>query len=103
MRRKKMSETMYRASQCCRVLGNPTAYSLVRCLGVERRTPSGLSQELGVSPTTVSRTLRHLRQVHLVRYETRGMEKVYWVKDGIVLKILDLLEELAERMRRKLV
>ena len=102
MRRRKMSETMYRASQCCRVLGNPTAYSLLRSLGAERRTPSSLSRELGVSLSAVSRTLRHLRQVHLVRYETKGMEKVYWVKDGAVFRVLASLEQLVERMRVKL-
>lgn len=63
-----MPETVYRASRCCRVLGNPTAYLIVRSLGDQRKTPSRLSDELGVPLATISTTLRHLRQVDVVRF-----------------------------------
>ena len=96
-----MPETMYRASRCCRVIGNPTAYLILRCLGTERKTPGELSRELGVPIPTVSATLRHLRQLELVRYETHVNSKDYWIKDPKILGILDGLEEWVERMRRK--
>ena len=70
-----MPETMYRASRCCRVLGNPTAYLIVRSLGKVRKTPSQISKELQVPLPTVSMTLRHLREVDLVRYETKGKKR----------------------------
>ena len=92
---------MYRASRCCRVLGNPTAYLLLRCIGRERKTPSELSDATHVGLTTVSMTLRHLRELDLVRYETQGTRKVYWVKDPSVLSVLDSLERFVERMREK--
>ncbi len=96
-----MPETMYRASRFCRVLGNPTAYLILRCLDAGRKTPGGLSEELHVPLTTVSMTLRHLRETDLVRYETVGKSKEYWLKDRQILRLLDALEELVELMRRK--
>ena len=40
MTKHNMPETMYRASRCCRILGNPTAYLILRFLGNNRRSPS---------------------------------------------------------------
>jgi DNA-binding transcriptional regulator GbsR (MarR family) len=99
--KEEMPETMYRASRCCRVLGNPAAYLVVRCLGRKRKTPTELSEELQVSLPSVSKTLRDLRLSDLVRYETKGITKQYWVKDKKVLKILDSLEQWVESTRQK--
>ena len=99
--REAMPETMYRASRCCRVLGNPTAYLIVRSLDVRRRTPGELSRDLHIPLATVSMTLRHLREMDLVRYETRGRTKEYWVKDRRVLRILRTIEDWVETMRQK--
>ena len=99
--KQKMPETMYRASRYCRVLGNPTAYLILRYLGDTRRTPGEISQELCIGMTTISATLRHLRQVNLVRYETRGNSRDYWIKDTAVIGLLDAAELLANKMRQK--
>ena len=96
-----MPETLYRASRCCRTLGNPTAYLVLRCLGATRKTPGDLSRELRVPLPTISSTLRHLRQLELVRYEARGIKKEYWVKDSKILGVLDALEAWVELMRTK--
>jgi len=96
-----MPETMYRASRCCRVLGNPTAYLILRCLGARRKTPGDLSDALHIPLTTISMTLRHLRQMDLVRYATKGRRKAYWIKDRKVLRILNTLEEWVQAMRAK--
>jgi Mn-dependent DtxR family transcriptional regulator len=101
MSKQQMPETMYRASRCCRVLGNPTAYLLLRSLDRCRKTPTDLSREMDISLPAVSATLRHLRQLELVRYETHGRTKVYWVKDRKVLTILRTLEDWVEAMREK--
>jgi DNA-binding transcriptional ArsR family regulator len=100
MTKKTMPETMYRASRCCRVLGNPMAYIIVRRLCSGRSTPGELSRSLQVQLTTVSMTLRHLREMDIVRYETRGKTKEYWIKDAGMLKILGALEEWVEGVRR---
>ncbi len=101
MRKGKMPETMYRASRLCRVLGNPGAYLVLRRLGAGRWTPGGLAAALGVSRAAVSQTLRDLRLADLVRYETQGLNRWYWIKDRAVGKVLDALERLVETMRRK--
>ena len=97
--KKDMPERLYRASRCCRVLGNPTAYLILRCLNTGRKTPKALSAELRVPLPTVSMTLRHLRQVDMVRYETSGKTKEYWLKDRGLLRVLDTVEAWAERIR----
>ena len=101
LHKQEMPETMYRASRFFRVLGNPTAYLILRCLQSERKTPSELSTQLGIAISTISITLRHLREVDLVRYETQGKSKQYWIKDSEVPKLLDTAEALATKMRRK--
>jgi len=99
--KKKMPETMYRASRCCRLLGNPTAYLIIRLLGEKRKTPSELAKDLGISMVAVSTTLRHLRNVDFVRYETKGNKKEYWLKDKKMLDVLDSLEKWVDTMREK--
>ena len=99
--KREMPETMYRASRCCRILGNPTAYLVVKCLGAERKTPGDLCEQLRVPVTTISMTLRQLRQVDLVRYEARGKTKQYWLKDRKILDVLTTVEDWVEAMRKR--
>jgi DNA-binding transcriptional ArsR family regulator len=96
-----MPETMDRASRLFRVLGNPTAYLILRCLGAGRKTPEEMSAEPGIHPTTISGTLRNLRQVDLVRYLARGRHKGYWLKEKAVGRLLNEAEALVETMREK--
>jgi hypothetical protein len=49
----------------------------------------------------VSSTLRILRNIDLVRYDTKGNEKVYWLKDRTVAEICLVLEKVVTRMRHK--
>lgn len=53
------------------------------------RNHHDLSEQLRIPISTISMTLRHLRQMDVVRYETSGRNKEYWVKDGKVLSILE--------------
>lgn len=96
-----MLETDYRASRCCRVLGNPTAYQILKILVKSKKTPTELSKEIGLSLKTISDTLRNLRQVNLVRYETRDKNKIYFFKDESLTQILTNIEEYVEKMRVK--
>jgi len=101
MTKHNMPETMYRASRSCRILGNPTAYLMLRFIGTRRKTPTEISQGLEVSLSVVSVTLRQLRNLDLVRYETKGKTKEYWVKDRKVLDILFTLEACVKTVRKK--
>ncbi len=96
-----MPETHYRASRFCRVLGNPTAYQILKILCRGKRKPSELANQIGLSRKTISDTLRNLRQVDLVRYDTFKKNKVYFLKDSLIKKILVTLEGYADRMRFK--
>jgi len=94
-----MPERMYRASRCCRLLGNPTAYLILRYIGQGRCRPSKIGKDLGMSLPAVSTTLRELRNLDLVRYETveSGREywvkgREYWVKDDKILDFLSAIE-----------
>jgi DNA-binding transcriptional ArsR family regulator len=94
-----MPETMYRCSGCFRVLGNPTAYSIIRLLENNAMTPTELASTLGKSIQNTSLTLRHLRQINLVRYTTSGKVKIYRLKDKGIIAILDAGEKLVDRVR----
>jgi len=94
-----MPETAYRASRVCRVIGNPTAYRILKALAGTKMRPSELAELLGVAPNNISRTLRHLREVDLVRYETEGSHKTYWHKDPDIARVFEELEALIDRTR----
>jgi len=100
-RKESMPETWYRASRCCRVLGNPTAYLIMKSLSEGQKSPTQLAEEIGLSVSTASITLRHLREVDLVRYLTDGEKKLYWVKDPKALQVMGLMESFVEAMREK--
>jgi predicted transcriptional regulator len=97
--KKKMLETHYRASRFCRVLGNPTAYQILKELTKSAKTPTQLAGEIGLSVKTISDTLRHLREVNLVRYTTKEKNKIYSLKDKLVSTALLNIEKYVERMR----
>lgn len=99
--RKPMRETWYRASRWFRVLGNPTAYRVMKRLGPDRKTVTRLASEMGLGLNNMSYTLRQLRQVDLVRYETDGKNKVYWVKDSETLALMLRVEAAVDRMRAR--
>jgi DNA-binding transcriptional ArsR family regulator len=101
MRKRKMLETHYRASRFCRVLGNPTAYQILELLKKCARTPTELSEKVGVSLKTISATLRNLRQINLVRYETENKSKVYYLKDRLLPEVLLQIEKYVDKMRVK--
>jgi len=96
-----MLETQYRASRLCRVLGNPTAYQIVVHLRRSSMTPTQLAKRIGLSLKTISSTLRHLREVNIVRYETEDKNKIYFLKDKSLLHVLDTVEQFVNTMRSK--
>jgi len=97
--RRKMAETEYRASRICRILGNPTAYQIIKCLFKKSRNPTELATELGLSVQTISIALAKLRNVDLVRYEVKINERIYWLKHKALIHILLSLEKLVRYIR----
>ncbi|MBE0433560.1 winged helix-turn-helix transcriptional regulator [candidate division WOR-3 bacterium] len=98
---RKVPELYYRCSRICRVLGNPTAYQILKLLTKGGKTPSAMADVLKLSLPTVSIALRHLRQIDLVRYENTINGKVYSLKDKAIVPVLEQLEVLVKRQRSR--
>lgn len=97
-----MPETEYRASRFCRIMGNPTAYQIVSYLAKKKRSsPTELVEKIGLSLQTICDTLRNLRNIDVVRYETINKNKVYSLKDGKIVDILEDIEGFVRRVRAK--
>ena len=94
-----MPETEYRASRMCRILGNPTAYQIIKCLFKKPRNPTELATELGLSVQTISVALAKLRNVDLVRYEVKINKRIYWLKHKALIQTLLSLEKLVRYIR----
>ncbi len=99
MRRKRVPETQYRGSRFCRVLGNPTAYQIINLLAKGKATPSEMAQEIGLSLSTICSTLRSLRNIDVIRYEIINRNKVYFLKDATIIKIIRDIEHFVRNMR----
>jgi len=99
--RRKVPELYYRSSRICRVLGNPTAYQILKTIARGEKNPSHIAQELKLSLPTVSATLRHLRQLDLVRYENLKDGKIYFIKDNTIISIMKQIEQLITRIKTR--
>jgi DNA-binding transcriptional ArsR family regulator len=99
--RKKIPELHYRSSRICRVLGNPTAYELLKVLAENEMRPTRIASEFGLSLQTICDALRSLRQLDLVRYETRRDGKYYFIKDTAILSAMREVERLVRRIRTR--
>ena len=97
--RKKVPEIYYRSSRICRVLGNPTAYEILKTLAKGERRPSEIAGEFKLTIPTISDALKSLRQLDLVRYETRVDGKAYFIKDKMIITIMSQLEILVKRIK----
>ena len=99
--RRRVPEIDYRSSRICRVLGNPTAYQIVKLLIQDRHAPSAIAAKLKLSLPTVSICLRHLREIDLVRYENTAQGKIYSLKDETIVPALAQFELLVNRLRSR--
>jgi predicted transcriptional regulator len=86
-----------RASQFCRILGNPLAYNIVRLLDGKKRRPMEIARTLRVSATSVVNQLKNLKLAGVVRYQStgvrRGGRKVeYWLADPRLARWMEGLE-----------
>lgn len=98
--KRKVPEPIYRCSRICRILGNPTAYEIIALLTRGRQKPTDLSRRLMVSVPAVSQALRSLRNLDLVRYENAADGKYYFIKEEMILKLLNDLNQIVRRLQR---
>ncbi len=97
--KRKIPEIYYRSSRICRVLGNPTAYQILKMLAKTKKKPTEIAQELELSLPTISIALKNLRQLDLVRYENLKEGKFYSIKDETIVTVMKQLEHLVARVR----
>ncbi|MGB9721438.1 MAG: ArsR/SmtB family transcription factor [bacterium] len=99
MARKKIPENHYRASRICRVLGNPTAYEMLQLLKNNMMRPEEIAEEMGLNISTVSMTLRSLRQIDLVRYMVKWQKRIYWIKEEQLVNVMNELDKLVKKIK----
>ncbi|MCX7995297.1 MAG: ArsR family transcriptional regulator [candidate division WOR-3 bacterium] len=97
----KMPVTEYRALRVWSILGNPTAYQIVKLLMGKKLTSSEIARDLVISESLVSVTLRVHRNVDVVRYETNCREEIYLIKDELIPQFCSSLEKFVIAMRKK--
>lgn len=99
MTTKPMKEIYYRESRIAKALGEPAKYSLVRLLldnGPQNVT--AIAQAIRRSQPTVSHHSGQLKNLEIVRYETRFDGNFYWIKySDEIRKILKALNEFVNR------
>lgn len=96
-----MDETSYRASQVCRVLGNPKTYQIL--MEIDRlgeATPTQLSKLVNRSVSTVCCHLRSLRESQLVRFLKTEAGTVYRIKPAALKGLQKQLQTLVLELRR---
>lgn len=99
MRKGKILEKVYRASRIARVIGNPTAFAIVDILLKEESLrPRDIANKLNLSLTTISHTLRMLRNIDLVRYKVGMRETYYFIKyENETRELINSFEKIVER------
>lgn len=81
-----------------RVLGDPTRLRIVEALSRHELCVCDLAMIVEASQSTVSHSLRALRQLRLVRYRKEGRIAYYALDDAHVAQVLSLaFEHAAER------
>lgn len=75
-------------SETFRVLGDPTRLRIVHALSGGELCVCDLANVLGASQSTVSHSLRALRQLRLVRYRKEGKIAYYAIDDAHIASLV---------------
>ena len=93
-----------RASQFCRILGNPLAYRIVRLLDGRRKRPIEMARTLGASAPAVVNQLRSLKLAGVVRARSGGVRRggrrvEYWLSEPSLGRCVGDLERCLRGIR----
>lgn len=92
----KPEDSVKRVSDTFSVLGDPTRLRIAHALAREELCVCDLGTLLGLSQSTISHSLRALRQMRLVRYRKEGKIAYYSLDDDHITRILGVAFEHAE-------
>ena len=90
------SEMVQLVADTFRVLGDPTRLRIVDALSRHELCVCDLALIVGASQSTISHSLRALRQMRLVRYRRDGKIAYYSLDDEHIARLLPLAFEHAE-------
>ena len=90
------AEQVHVVADTFRILGDPTRLRIVDALSRHELCVCDLALIIGASQSTVSHSLRALRQMRLVRYRKDGKIAYYSLDDDHVGRLLPLAFEHAE-------
>ncbi|MFH1849108.1 MAG: metalloregulator ArsR/SmtB family transcription factor [archaeon] len=79
------------------LLSDPTRLHIIRLLGEDTSTVSGISRALGISLPAVSHQLAMLYSANLVKYSKTGREKHYELTDKGIIQLLDKIESYMQK------
>lgn len=77
----------------CRALADPKRILILYALADQPRHVTALAEELDLPQSTVSRHLQTLRHHSLVFSERDGPSVVYYLSDGRIINVLDVMRQ----------
>jgi DNA-binding transcriptional ArsR family regulator len=90
------SELVQIVADTFRVLGDPTRLRIVDALSRHELCVCDLALTVSASQSTVSHSLRALRQMRLVRYRKEGKIAYYALNDATIAQLLSLVFQHAQ-------
>jgi len=81
-------------AELCSGISDPNRIAILYALSEHPSNVTGLTRQLQLPQSTVSRHLRILRNSGLVRFERQGREVLYEISDARVIQALELLRNI---------
>jgi DNA-binding transcriptional ArsR family regulator len=88
------SELFLLHNHVCQALSDPTRLQILYALNEQPRNVTAMAKALDIPQSTISRHLAVLRQRSLVTSERDGMAVNYYLADGRVIQVLDLMRDM---------
>ncbi|MCD6578894.1 winged helix-turn-helix transcriptional regulator [bacterium] len=92
-----MKETEKRTVGIFKALGSPTRFKIVKLLDVGEMYTSEIAKNLGKDKSTISKHLKILKDLNIVRYVTKDKYVFYRLKKDTVLDLINYAEKIFGR------
>ncbi|MCK4667419.1 winged helix-turn-helix transcriptional regulator [Candidatus Dependentiae bacterium] len=92
-----MREKEKRVVSIFKVLGSPTRFKIIKLLQKDEMCTSKIAENLGKDRSTISRHLKNLMNLDIIRYVTRDKSVFYRLKKDSVLNLIKYAEKIFGR------
>lgn len=92
-----MKETEKRTISIFKALGCPTRYRIIQLLSKKSSCPSEIADLLNKTATTISKHLRILKDLDIVRYSTVNKNVFYRLKKEKIFDLMKYAEKICSR------